>query len=327
MNKDYVRNSPVAGYIDGLLAEKRALGFSYHFEEYVLNEFDHYCITHELKSASFDRCFMEEWLSRNGNEGTSYHSQRISFVRQLALYMNALGIRAYIPVESISVTVTVPHFLSKDELTAFFSILDSDRPRIPALYAWRLWNEYRVAFRLLYCCGMRNSEACDLKTENVDLEKGIITIYHSKGDKDRIIYLSDDMKELLKEYLKYLTETLGCYPVWFFPARDPHKHIHKSTLDRRFNRIWDQTLYAGTVNRKPTVHSLRHSYVVDRMNSWLSEGKDFDTMMPYLSRYLGHSSINESMYYYHLSEDANRFIRKNDPTAKNVIPEAGKYGK
>ena len=35
MDKDYVRTSVVAEYIDGLLAEKRALGFSYQFEEYL----------------------------------------------------------------------------------------------------------------------------------------------------------------------------------------------------------------------------------------------------------------------------------------------------
>ena len=40
MDKAYVRKSPVAEYIDGLLNEKRALGYSYLFEEYLLNEFD-----------------------------------------------------------------------------------------------------------------------------------------------------------------------------------------------------------------------------------------------------------------------------------------------
>ena len=88
MNKDYVRTSVVAEYIDGLLAEKRALGFSYQFEEYLLNVFDHYCIENSLQDPCFSRQFLEQWLVAWGSESSSYHSQRISFVRQLSLYMN-----------------------------------------------------------------------------------------------------------------------------------------------------------------------------------------------------------------------------------------------
>ena len=63
MNKDYVRTSVVAEYIDGLLKEKRALGFSYQFEEYLLNVFDHYCIENSLKDPCFSRQFLEQWLT------------------------------------------------------------------------------------------------------------------------------------------------------------------------------------------------------------------------------------------------------------------------
>ena len=79
-------------------------------------------------------------------------------------------------------------------------------------------------------------------------------------------------------------------------------------------------------NKKPTVHCLRHSFVVDRMNAWLDEGLSYDQMLPYLSRYLGHSGLNESLYYYHLNEDANRLIRRKDRTAGRVIPGVKKYG-
>ena len=99
MDKAYVRKSPVAEYIDGLLNEKRALGYSYLFEEYLLNEFDNYCIEKGLSTSCFSRDFLSDWLTVRNGEGASYHSQRISFVRQLALYMNSLGINAYIPVE------------------------------------------------------------------------------------------------------------------------------------------------------------------------------------------------------------------------------------
>lgn len=326
MNKDYARTSIIAEYIDGLLQEKRALGFSYVFEEYLLNVFDHYCVEKDLKGACFDRDFLNDWLSAWKGEGSSYHSQRISFVRQLALYMNSLGIHAYIPVESVKKETIIPHVLSAEERLSFFKALDAETPKVNCSYAWRMWNEYRVMFRLLYCCGMRNSEVRRLKTEDVNLEEGILTIFHSKGDKDRLVYLADDVRELLCQYRNHLTDDLGYLPSWFFPSRFTEKPVHKSTLDYRFNLTWNKTPFSGIYGKKPTVHSLRHSFVVDRMNSWLEEGLTYDMVLPCLSKYLGHSGNRESMYYYHLDEKANTLIRMKDRTAGRVIPGVEKYG-
>ncbi len=325
MNKDYKRSSVVAGYIDGLLLEKRSLGFSYVFEEYLLNVFDNYCLEHGLEDPCFTREFLKGWLVAWNDESSSYHSQRISFVRQLARYMNSLGIPAYIPVETVKKAIVVPYVLSREELCRFFKILDEETPKTPHRYAWRLWNEYRVIFRLLYCCGLRNSEACNLKTEDVDLDEGVITIYHSKGDKDRLVYLPYDLCNVLASYKEYLVSTLGYLPVWFFPSRFPEKHIHKATLDIRFGGIWEKVTYGKKYSRKPTVHSLRHSFTVDRMNAWHAEGLSYEQMLPYLSKYLGHSSVNESMYYYHLNEEANALIRNHDRSAKTVFPGVEKY--
>ncbi len=326
MNKDYLRNSAVAPYIDGLLEEKRSLGYSYVFEEYLLNVFDNYCSENGLSDPCFTRKFLSGWLDAWGDESPSYHSQRISFVRQLALYMNSLGISAYIPVENVKKEVVVPHFLSREELASFFHELDRAVPRVSQPYAWRMWNSYRVIFRLLYSCGMRNSEACCLKTEDADLRTGILTIRHSKGDKDRLVYLASDMLELMRSYQGYLCSQLGQLPFWFFPSRNTKGHVVKSTLDYRFNEAWARTPYAAMCNKKPTVHCLRHSFVVDRMNAWLDQGMSYDQMLPYLSKYLGHSGLDESLYYYHLNEEANQLIRRKDRTAGRVIPGVEKYG-
>lgn len=119
MDKYYVRSSPVAEYINGFLEEKRSLGYAYIFEEYVLNEFDNYCVENRLSVPCFTRDFLSGWLSARNGEGPSYHSQRISFVRQLSLYMNSFGIGAYVPVETVRQERVVPHFLSGEERISF----------------------------------------------------------------------------------------------------------------------------------------------------------------------------------------------------------------
>ena len=61
------------------------------------------------------------------------------------------------------------------------------------------------------------------------------------------------------------------------------------------------------------------------MNAWIDNGLTYEQMLPYLSKYLGHSGTQESLYYYHLNEEANILIRRKDRTASRVIPEAKRY--
>ena len=75
----------------------------------------------------------------------------------------------------------------------------------------------------------------------------------------------------------------------------------------------------------PTIHSLRHTFVVNRINNWIQEGRNLSNMMPYLSRYLGHSTEQETHYYYHLASAATKIIRDRDLQSEKVIPEVIPY--
>ena len=77
--------------------------------------------------------------------------------------------------------------------------------------------------------------------------------------------------------------------------------------------------------KRPTVHALRHAFVVDRMNKWMMEGVPLEVMMPYLIRYLGHSGLNDTLYYYHHVRKAFQIARQKDRISGQVIPEVVKY--
>lgn len=81
--------------------------------------------------------------------------------------------------------------------------------------------EYRVIFRLIYCCGLRISEARTLKQEDVELKNGRVRILEAKGHKNRFVYLADDLAELLQEYMAVMKTVYDCQSDWFFPSRDP----------------------------------------------------------------------------------------------------------
>lgn len=325
MLRTYEYASPLKPYIEGLISQKRSLGYNYEYEAYMLKTFDDYCIKKGLEKAGITKAFLGDWYVLRNTESKGYRGQRISSVRQLSLYMNSLGLDAYIPRDFSSREVHVPHILNDEEVESFFKAVDSYRSAAPAKPFQRLAAEYKVFFRIVYCCGLRNAEACNLKVQDVDLDKGTLTIIHSKGNKDRLVYLSDDMKQLCREYLYCLCNTLGFEPVWFFPCRIPTMSMRKTSIDKKFNEFWMQTPFSFTCDKKPTVHSLRHTFVVKRMNLWMEQELSLNAMMPYLSKYLGHKGRNETFYYYHQNESAFRIIRQKDTASGTVIPEVSAY--
>lgn len=175
--------------------------------------------------------------------------------------------------------------------------------------------------RMLFCCGLRVSEARKLRLDMVDPENGVLKIYQSKGSNDRLVYLPDDLRQLCCEYLKIMTVKYKIKSEWFFPASDPAKVLQVASVGKRFHRAWEQTPYAREGVLQPTVHSLRHTFVVLRMNEWMKSGVKLDNMMPYLSKYLGHSSPDDTFYYYHQVEEAFSIIKQKDQSASFVIPE------
>lgn len=324
MKDKTIRISIVSSYIDGLLKEKHAAGYSYRTQELVLNRFDAYCFNNKLDTLNITKEFLADWMERKENEGSHNQGKRISCVRQLLLYMATCGIEVYIPHDFCHFKKPLPHIFDSAEIDAFFKELDTWQPRKGRASEIRLHAEYRLIFRFYCCLGLRNSEAAGIACENVNLKDGILTILNSKGCKDRLVYLSEDLVASCREYNDYICNSLGFYPKWFFPGTNPEKPLPNTTIDDVFNRFWNKTPYAGC-NNKPTVHDFRFTFVVQRMNLWAEQGMDLQVMMPYLSRYLGHKSMNETFYYYYLVSDAYKTIARCDTMANDVIPEVKHY--
>src|SRR5699024_10576954 len=89
------------------------------------------------------------------------------------------------------------HIYTKEELISFFKIVDN----LPSSKG-SPYKKYvaPVIFRLYYLCGMRLSEAINLKLEDVNFNAGYLLVQEAKGWKERKVYLSDELISMLKEY-------------------------------------------------------------------------------------------------------------------------------
>lgn len=324
MNKGYVNRSQLAPYIQDFISTKRAVGFKYVAEEKTLANFDNFCIMNNLDDGELIQKLVSLWSVQKPGEDLNSRNARVSCIRQFALFLAALGVNAYIPKTLYSGEKHVPHIPSEEELAEFFSVVDQYSPKNNGQCYQRLRLIYPILFRLLYCCGLRLSEACYLGCEQFDLSSGRITLLHSKGDKDRIVYTSDDFLALCRKYDK----TVRCFiksREWFFPGYNIYQPIQKTSVDKKFQEFWVKTSFAGNVEKRPTPHCLRHAFCCHRMRKWLEEGKDLEVMMPYLSKYMGHASIEGTHYYYHQIKSIFPTILKRDSTSQKIIPEVKSY--
>ena len=324
MVKENDFSSALAPYMKMLIEEKRSLGYKYDEEERTYRRFDRYWIQHCKNSEDIDitQESLYEWLTKKPTESKSYHGHRVSVIKQLTMYMNSLGLNVYVPLDKIPKEKVIVHVLDRIEVKELFNAIDAYSPSslIPINRFFKL--EYPIIFRLILVCGLRCGEAVSIRNEDIDFSSKTIKLLNSKGQKDRLIYLTDDMTNVLRRYCKDIAETLGFLPYWTFPGRNSATHISRNSLEFRFRMFWNQTNCSRRCEKAPTIHCLRHTFTVMRINEWMAQGVDVKVMLPYLSKYLGHASPSETFYYYHVIDEAFTAVRKIDHLADYVIPEA-----
>lgn len=150
-------------------------------------------------------------------------------------------------------------------------------------------------------------------------------IRKSKGRKDRIVFIPHDLLALCQEYLVILEERYGIRSELFFPATNIEIPLQAASINAKFKYFFHRTTHAKNSTNHPTVHSLRHSFVVIRMNKWMEQDIRLNGMMPYLSSYLGHGGVDGTFYYYHQIETAFKVIRAKDMASSQIIPEVCGY--
>ncbi len=312
-------HSSLSEYLQAFVEQKQAAGYSYKSNMGKLHIFDGMVAESFPNASTVTKEINNSWISLRSIYPRTVLND-INVIRQFSKYLNGIGVEAYIlPYGSFKVPPRYePHIYTDKEKVAFFNSVDK--------CSWSKNSPTKsyvvpMIFRMLYCCGLRSSEARKLYREDVDLETGRVLIRASKFWKERIIYISWDLLENLRSYDKAVSKIISDRMA-FFPNRKG-QFFSASVIEDWFHEFWDPLPEAsGIIGNRPRVHDWRHTYFTDRMNLWVKEGSDINSLGMYLSEYVGHSHYTADDYYQHLTASFYPEMEKRMSVVnKNILPE------
>ncbi len=170
----------------------------------------------------------------------------------------------------------LPNVLSKEEVKLLLNSLSNVK--------------HKTMLSLIYSCGLRRSELLNLKLSDIDSKRNLVIIRQSKGRKDRIAPLSLKMLELLRSYfIAYKPK------YWLFEGQDRNSKYDERSLAS----VLKQAVEKSKINKRVTLHWLRHSYATHLLES--------GTDLRYIQEILGHSRSTTTEIYTHVS---NKSIQK-----------------
>lgn len=172
----------------------------------------------------------------------------------------------------------MPKYLTEDEVRR---LLDAAKDK---------HRDYAIISLLAYS-GLRVSELCALHVEDVDLSERVVYVHSGKGDKDRIVVISEKAAEAIEVYLMDREDELE----YLFSSQKSEK----ITRVQVFRIVKKYAKMAG-IKKNVTPHVLRHTLAT----TMLRRGVD----IRYIQQFLGHSSVATTQIYTHVDDGSMKRV-------------------
>ena len=138
--------------------------------------------------------------------------------------------------------------------------------------------KHKAIISLAYSVGLRVSEVINLKITDIDSKRMVINIKQTKGNKDRIVPLSNNILLILREYFK---------------EYHPIEYLFNCINNQQYSATSCNSIVKKYLNEKYHFHLLRHSAFTNLVDS----GVDISI----IQKLAGHSNIKTTSLYLHLS--------------------------
>ena len=163
-------------------------------------------------------------------------------------------------------TLKLPVVLSRNEIKQLLAVTSNLK--------------FKAMFMTAYAAGLRVSEIAHLKISDIDSENKQILVCQGKGNIDRYTLLSTVHLEILRQYWRQYRPQ-----EWLFPGKLPGQPIRTRAIQDAFLKMRNR---AG-INKKASIHSLRHSFATHLMEN--------GTDVVRIQRLMGHAQISTTLLY------------------------------
>ena len=299
--RDPVFSSTLGPHIQQFVAERRALGFRYQREAFLLGAFDRYLRDIGHATADLPKPVVDGWLVGKPHQCAKTREHYLGAVRRLADFLVRNGVDAYVPTgphAAVNQHNFVAYVFTRDQMRRLLATIDAVGPdgRSPQRHL-----VFPMLFRVLYGCGLRCGEALRLTVSDVDLAAGVLTIREGKFRQDRLVPVAGGVLERLRQY----STLLGTRPhdsVFFPSPRGGSYSLHTPyTVFRSALRSVGIPHHGR--RHGPRLHDIRHSFAVHRMEDWFRRGIDLHAKLPVLATYMGHQSLVGTQRYLRLTAE------------------------
>ena len=162
---------------------------------------------------------------------------------------------------------------------------------------WNILNAVRTPqnkayLTAVYTCGLRLHEALFLQVTDIDAQRMRIHVHRGKGAKDRYVPLPESTLYLLRDYWKRHRNSLWIFPRLGRSGQEGPKATRpmaKASVQGALRRVLKQL----KITKRVSIHTLRHSYATHLLEAGVNIRR--------IQQYLGHSSLNSTMVYLHLT--------------------------
>lgn len=248
-------------------------------------EFLNWLVTERIKLRDVTSQHLMYYLVKRKSEGTSEITiaKDISGIRALGDYLvrkNMWQENVALILEKPKSAKNLPKVLSIEEVDKLLSFIDVSTP---------LGKRDDALFELIYSCGLRISEVCDLKIVNVHMDEQMILV-HGKGDKERFVPFGDRAKEKLQFYISEIRPQLTKgknVPELFVNYKG--EAISRKGVWKRFHEIEQLSGISAKV------HTLRHSFATHLLQG----GADLRSVQ----ELLGHADLSTTTIYTHVTNE------------------------
>lgn len=160
----------------------------------------------------------------------------------------------------------------------------------------------RAILRMLFSTGMRVSELCSLDRDKIDLKRGELSVL-GKGRKIRLVFISEDAKEHIANYLEKRSDADEALFIRIPKNGKFGKESDLRLTTRSVQRLVRKyAIKAGIMGKHVSPHTLRHSYATDLLRN----GADIRSVQAML----GHSSVTTTQIYTHVTDTQLREVHK-----------------